>query len=83
MDKPPRLKLRTTYPKEIRSLAKQRYHGVCTVSIEFANGDRMEEQGTIDVSQGQFAKWAMAMLFCEQLKDLPDLEPLIQSLINE
>ncbi len=77
-----KLKLRTTYPKELRSAAKSAQQGVGTVSIEFANGERMEQQGTLTVEQGQFLKWAMAMAFCQQLTSLPDLEPLIRELVD-
>lgn len=79
--KTPKIKLRATYPKEIRSLAKSTGRGVATVSIEFSNGERLEAQGPIDELQAEFAKWAMAMLFCEDLQ-LPDLEPLCRKLIH-
>lgn len=76
-----KLTLRATYPKGLRKMAKERGHGVCTISVEFPNGERMEEQGTVDMKQAEFAKWAMAMLFCEQLQ-LPELEPLIRKLMS-
>ena len=75
-------RLRTTYPKDLTKLAKERMEGVGTVSIKFANGDRMEEQGTLTVEQASFLKWAMAMVFCEDLTKLPDLEPMIRNLVE-
>jgi len=80
--KEPKLKLRATYPKEIRAAAKAEGKGVATVSIEFPNGDRLEHQGPIDHLQGEFAKWAMAMLFAEKLTELPDLQAICKELIE-
>ena len=78
-----KIKLRTTYPKDLRAAAKAAQQGVGTVSIEFSNGDRMEEQGPLSVEQGQFLKWAMAMVFCPELWRIPDLEPMIRKLIDD
>ena len=75
-------KRRATYPKELRSEAKEKQHGLLTISIELSNGELLEEQGTVDVKQAMFAKWAMAMLFCDQVRELPDLEALIKQLME-
>ena len=75
-------KRRATYPKEIRKEAKEKQHGLCTVSVEFANGELLEEQGTVGVEQAAFAKWAMAMIFCEEVRNLPDLENVIRGMID-
>jgi len=76
-------KVRATYPKDLRAIAKARQQGLCTVSIEFANGERMEHQAPIDVIQAQFAKWAMAILFCEEVRERPDLESVVRKLMEE
>jgi len=78
----PKMKLRATYPKEIRSAAKSSGRGVATVSIEFPNGERMEEQGPIDHQQAEFLKWAMAIAFCEELRELPALHDLVKELVS-
>jgi hypothetical protein len=75
-------KRRATYPKQLRAEAKSKQHGLCTVSIEFPNGELMEHQGTIDVLQGQFAKWAMALLFCDEVRRRPDLESVVKELMK-
>lgn len=78
----PKIKLRTTYPAGVRTAAKAAQQGVGTVSIEFANGDRMEQQGPLTVEQAQFLKWAMAIVFCQEINRIPDLEPLIRKLVE-
>jgi len=75
-------KRRASYPKELRAEAKAKQHGLLTISIELANGDLLEEQATVDVKQAMFAKWVMAMIFCPEVRDLPDLETTIRELIN-
>jgi len=75
-------KRRATYPKDLRAEAKAKQHGLVTISIEFANGELSEEQGTVDVLQAQFAKWAMAHLFSDEVRELPDLEQHLRNLIN-
>jgi len=74
-------KLRATYPKEIRSLAKAAGKGVATVSIEFPNGDRMEAQAPVDHVDCEFLKWAMAMAFCDEIRQYPELHDMIQQLV--
>lgn len=75
-------KRRATYPKELRADAKAKQHGLLTISIEFANGTLLEEQRTINIDQAMFAKWAMALLFAEELQKFPDLETTIKELIQ-
>lgn len=82
MADPKKLKLRCTYPAGFRAGAKKEGKGVATISIEFSNGDRMEEQGYVDELQGEFLKWSMAMVFCKQVTDLPDLERIVRNLIQ-
>lgn len=74
-----KLKLRMTYPKGFREKGK----GVACVSIEMPNGDRMENFERIDHLQAEFLKWASAMAFCEELRELPDLEGIVRRLIEE
>ncbi len=75
-------KRRASYPKELRSEAKFKQRGLLTISLELSNGELLEEQATVDVKQAMFAKWAMAMLFCKEVRDLPDLETMIRDLTN-
>lgn len=76
--KPPKLKLRMTYPQGFRVKGR----GVACVSIERADGSRMEEFKTIDHLQAEFLKWAAAMVFCDQVTELPDLEGIVRKLIG-
>lgn len=76
-------KRRTTYPQELRAEAKARGHGLVTISIEFPNGERLEEQKTADVLQAQFAKWAMVLLFTKEAQSLPDLEGKLKQMMEE
>ncbi len=77
-----KLKLRATYPKEIRSQAKAEKKGVATISIEFPNGDRMEAQAPVDHVDCEFLKWAMAMAFCDEIRQYPELHDMIQDLVE-
>lgn len=76
------MKRRATYSKELRKQAKEEQKGLLTISIELQNGERMEEQGVFAPEQLLFAKWAMAMLFCDELRSLPDLEGMIRRLMS-
>lgn len=71
------MKLRMTYPAGFREKGK----GVACVSIEMANGDRMENFEKVDHLQCEFLKWASAIAFCSELRELPDLEKIVRELI--
>lgn len=71
---------RVSYSRELRAEAKGQ--GLLTISMEFANGERLEEQGTFGPQDLLFAKWAMAMLFCDRLRKLPDLEKVVKDLME-
>ena len=79
MTKTSKIKLRTTYPKEIRAKAKAERKGVATISIEFPNGERMETQGPVDHLQCEFLRWASVMMFCDEL---PDLHDIVKELVD-
>ena len=76
-------KRRATYPKDLRAEAKSKQHGLVTVSIEFPNGEVLEEQGTADVLQCQFAKWGMVLLFADEVRKLPHLEQIVLQLLSK
>ncbi len=73
-----KLKLRTSYPKELRAEAKAAGKGVITVSIEFPNGEREERQMAGSAIECRFARWAGVLLSEERSRPLPDLEELIR-----
>jgi len=75
--KTPKVKLRMTYPAGFREKGK----GVACISIEAPNGDRMENFARVDHLQCEFLKWASAIVFCEELRELPDLEQMIRDLM--
>lgn len=77
--KEPKLKLRTSYPKDLRSEAKASGRGLVTVSIEFPNGDREERQIAANAIECRFARWAGVLLGVERARPLPDLEELIRN----
>ena len=76
------MKRRCTYPKELRSEAKAKQDGLLTISLEMPDGTLLEEQAVVTVKQAQFAKWAMVILFCEEIRVLPDLEAMIKELVG-
>lgn len=82
-EKKPKLKLRTSYPKELRSEAKAAGRGVITVSIEFPNGEREERQMTGSAVECRFARWAGVLLSEPRSRPLPDLEELIRTHLEE
>ena len=71
--------LRMTYPKGFRVKGK----GVACVSIEAPNGDRMENFEQVDHLQCEFLKWAAAIAFCEELRELPDLQEIVRNLMAD
>lgn len=73
---------RVSYAKGMRSDAKAKQAGLITISVTMPNGDRIEEQSFGSVDQCRFAKWAAAMLFCEEVRDLPNLEDTIKTLMR-
>jgi len=75
---PPKMKLRMTYPQGFRVKGR----GVACVSIERADGSRMEEFQTIDHKQAEFLKWAAAIAFCDEVRELPDLQEIVRKLIE-
>ncbi len=81
-EKTPKLKLRTTYPKELRAEAKAAGKGVITVSIEFPNGDREERQMTGNAVECRFARWAAVMLQHPESRPLPDLEEVVRDVLR-
>jgi hypothetical protein len=77
-----RSKSRVSYPAELRSRAKVYQAGLVTIAVQFPDGTKMEQQGTADVLGCQFAKWAMALLFADDVKNLPDLERTLKELLD-
>lgn len=75
-------KTRVSYPKELRSEAGATQRGLATVSLTMPNGERLEEQATLDPQQCMFLKWAMAMIFCPEVRQLPDLEATVRGLME-
>ena len=78
-EKKPKLKLRCSYPKELRAEAKAAGKGVITVSIEFPNGEREERQMAGNAIECRFAKWAGVLLTEQRSRPIPDLEELIRT----
>jgi len=76
-------KRRATYPKELRAKAKELGHGLLTMSLEQANGELLEEQITVDIQDAHFAKWAMVLLCCEEVREKPNLERVVRGLMNQ
>ena len=74
-----KLKLRTSYPKELRAEAKAAGKGVITVSIEFPNGEREERQMVANAAECRLAKWCAVLLSEPRSRPLPDLEELIRT----
>ncbi len=74
-----KLKLRTTYPKELRAEAKAAGKGVITISIEFPNGEREERQMAGSAIECRFAKWAGVLLTEPRARPIPDLEELVRN----
>lgn len=77
-----KIKSRVTYPKELKAEAKE--HGVelATISITFCDGTRIEEQGQVSIKECQFLKWVMTMVFCDEVKKLPDVQEFIRQQIE-
>lgn len=75
-------KTRVTYSKELRAAAKDRQLGVATVHVDFPNGERLEEQGVLTLEQMHFLRWAAAMVFCPEVKALPNLEETVRRLMK-
>ena len=42
----------------------------------------MEEFQTIDHKQAEFLKWAAAIAFCDEVRELPDLQEIVRKLIE-
>jgi len=80
--KEPKLKLRTSYPADLRKQAKAEGKGVITVSIEFPNGDREERQMTGNAKECRFARWAGVILSEAKVKDLLDLEEIVRDALE-
>ena len=76
--KEPKMKLRTSYTKELRAEAKAAGKGVITVSIEFPNGDREERQMVGNANQCRFARWAGVLLSEPEVGNLIDLERVVR-----
>jgi serine/threonine protein phosphatase PrpC len=77
------MKRRATYPKELRAAAKAKGHGLLTISLEQANGELVEEQITVDIKSAHFAKWAMVILCCDEVREKPNLERVVRGLMNQ
>ena len=56
--------------------------GLATVSLTLPNGERLEEQRPVSVLESMFLKWAMALVFCDEVRDLPDLEKVVKELVS-
>ena len=76
-------KRRATYPKELRAEAKAKGHGLLTISLEHADGQVLEEQITVDIRDAHFAKWAMVLLCCDEVREKPNLERVVRGLMNQ
>lgn len=76
------MKSRVSYPKEVRAAAKAAGHGLLTVSLKMANGELLEEQTDVGMLDTKFAKWAMVLLFCEEVRDKPDMEKVVRELME-
>lgn len=74
--------MKVSYPVEMKKVAKARGDGLAAVSIVLPNGDRIEEQGVLTPEQCMFLKWAMAMVFCPEVRQLPGLEETIRQLME-
>lgn len=77
-----KLKSRVTYPKELKAGAKEHGLGLATISVTCSDGSRLEEQGTMTVQEYQFLKWTMTMVFCDEVKKLPDVQEFIRQQIE-
>tara|TARA_R110002167_G_scaffold93122_1_gene249755 strand:+ start:10968 stop:11216 length:249 start_codon:yes stop_codon:yes gene_type:complete len=82
MAKEPKLKLRASFPAELRAKAKAENAGVISISIEFPNGDREERQMTGNALECRFARWAAVMLSEPQVKELVDLEEVVRDALE-
>ena len=71
------------YPVPLKQEAKRRDAGMATVSVVLPDGTRFEEQGVLTLEQCMFFKWAMALVFCDQVRELPDLEATIRQLMEK
>lgn len=76
-------KTRVAYEKGMRASAKERREGLVTISVTTPDGERYEEQKVATVDECRFARWAMALLFCDEVvRRLPDLQGTIRRLMN-
>ena len=74
---------KVSYGKDLRKEAKAGSLGLVTVSILHPNGEVVEAQGTATPEQCMFAKWVAAMLFSEEVKDLPDVQAFVRDALME
>ena len=75
-------KSRATYPKELKAEAKEHGLGLATVSVTLLDGSRLEKQGTVTVQECQFLMWIMTVVFCDEVKKLPDVQEFIRQQIE-
>lgn len=73
---------RVSYSKDMRADARARQDGLVTISVETPDGERHEGQAIADPLRCRFARWAAAVLFCPEVRDLPDLESLVRQLME-
>ena len=71
-----------SYAKVITDEAKAGEGCKATVSVVFPDQSRFDEQQSLTLAQAHFLKWAAAMVFCEEIKSLPDVEGMIRKLMN-
>lgn len=76
-------KRKMTFSRELRADAKARGGALLGFTLELQDGQVISEQGVIDVHQAMFAKWAMAVVLCEKIRHLPDLEGMIKELMTK
>jgi len=76
-------KSRVSYAKDLKAKAKETGNGMATISVTMPDGSRHEGQAVLGPLQCRFAAWAAAMLFCDEVRQLPDLESLINQLTEK
>ena len=82
MTKTSKPRSRVSYAAELRADAKARSLGLVTISVTTPSGERSEAQGALTPLQCKFARWAAALLFCQDVQQLPDIESLLLHLIE-
>ena len=69
---------RVSYDKDTRARAKRAKAGLITISVTTSGGERVEEQMVATVDDCRFAKWIMTILFCDEVRKLPDIQSIVR-----